>query len=608
MQKRVLIILTIILLLAIKNINAQAIFEAVKAGDLTKVKELVIKNTQLLNSKNEDGFTPLHEALENNKNDISVFLINAGSDVNSKTRNNDTPLHIAANWRVKDICALLISKGAQVNVNNNANYTPLTNVIQNYQTMANASGKLETIKVLVEHGADVNAKGMWNMLPIQIAAEFAPVDVVEYLIDKGANIPVEQGRDAYQLLIASCSKGHTKLFEKLLEKGFDLQQNQYTRSLMHLAASGGSEKIMEILITKGFKVMTGDGYGWSPLHSAAEKGHLKVVEFLINKGADINDRSASGKTPYNLAEYFGHTEVCGYLASKGADTSEQQFPLLKGNYLGQKEPETGAKVFAPDIVTTKYMIHGNIVFSPKGDEAYWSPWCPAKGSSEEKSQIFTMKLENGKWGKPEIASFSKVGFDDDSPFVSPDGSKLFFQSRRPLKSGGSNTIKENIWYVTRAGNDWANPTPVEAVNSLQLHWQVSTDKKGNLYFGSGGEIFCSKYVNGKYTSPEKLSSKINSGYHEGSPYISPDGDYLLFDRSSIQGIQMGLFISFLKADGSWTEAKAIADAAKIDPASQCCNISYDGKYLFYIAGYTNEFGSFWVKSDFIKELKAKELL
>ncbi|MFH0736701.1 MAG: ankyrin repeat domain-containing protein [bacterium] len=609
MKSLILIIFTAVLfsLIAAINTSAQDIFNVIKKGDLLQVKTIIEKDLKLLETLDEAGNTPLNIAIENNKNDIVLYLINSGCDVNAKSNKKETPLHIAARVGNKDIITRLVSKGALVNVNDAANYTPLTNAVR--------FKYLETVKTLVENGANINQKGMWNWLPIQLAAEFDQKEIVEYLIDKGSEIPIEPGQDSYQILNASCSKGLTKLFDKLLEKGYDLQSNRYTQNLLHLASAGGSEKIVNVLLSKGFKVMVGDGYGWSPLHSAAEKGNLEVVKLLLNNGADINDRSASGTTPYNLAEYFGNTEVCNFLISKGADTAGQQFPVLTGNYYGQKEPELKAKVFAPDIVTTKYAIHGNIVFSPKGDEAFWSGWYPSKNSTEEKQQILTAIIENGKWTKPQRASFSQVGFEDDCPFISPDGSKLFFVSKRPINPDEEKSAKENIWYVTKEGDNWGNPKPLDVVNSLILHWQVSVDKTGNLYFEARdpegknfGEIFCSKYINGEYNKPEKLSEKINSSNYEGCPYISPEGDYILFDRGSQQGMQMGLYISFLKKDGSWTEAKSITEAAKIDPGAQCCYVTQDGKYLFYIGGYTNEFGVFWVKTDFINEMKQNEQL
>ena len=550
-------------------VNAQEVFEAARTGNLNKIKELYGKDPLIIGLKTNTG---------------------------------ETLLHIAAVTGKKEIADFLISKGAEVNVKDASNNTPLTNAIR--------SKSFETVKIIVVNGANVNDRGLWNFLPIQVAAEFTSNDIVNYLIDKGADIPVEQGEVSYQLLYAACSKGLTRLFEIMLEKGFALQANQYTWNLLHMAAAGGSEKIVELLLSKGFKVMSGDGYGWSPLHSAAEKGNLKVAELLLKNGADINDRSASGLTPYNLANKFGHSDVCELLKSKGADTSNQKFPVLTGNYLGQKEPDSIAKPFGVDIVTTKYMVHGNITFNPEGDEAFWSPFLPVANSLDERSQILTTRKINGQWSKPELASFSKIGYHDDSPSFSPDGKNLFFLSRRPLKQGDPNSTKENIWFVTRDGEGWSVPRPVTIVNSLNMHWQISVDKRGNLYFAAGdpdgkkfGEIFYSEFINGENQEPERLGSNINSDDYEGSPFISPDGDYLLFERASKFGHQMGLFISFHKKDGSWDVPKPIAEIAGISSRSQGGKVSADGRFLFYVASYTGEFGVYWVKADFISRMK-----
>ncbi len=567
------ILVAMIMVIAISRaLEAQEIFDAVQKNDMAKMKELIEKNPQL---------------------------------IITKANNGQTTLHIAAISGSKETTEWLISKGADLEAIDNANNTPLTNAI--FRRNSDAA------KVLIERGANVNKHGLWNWLPIQVAAEFGPKEIVELLIEKGADIPVEQGPVSYQLLNASCSRGLEKLFEILVERGFDLQLNQYTSVLLHLAAEGGSEKIVGVLLDKGFKVMSGNEFGWSPLHCAAEKGNLKVVALLLEKGADINDRSVSGMTPFNLAEFYGHKNVCDFLLSKGADESEQKFPELRGEYLGQKKSENRPRVFAVDIVSTKYMIHGNIVFSPDGKEAYWSGTYPSKGSLEPKYQILTIKIENGKWSKPELASFCKIGYDDDCPFITPDGNKLFFLSRRSFTPGGENSIKENIWFVTRKGNGWSNPEPLEIVNSIDVHWQVSTDKMGNLYFGGidpegkqFSEIFYSKYENGKYLKPEKLGNTINSENHENSPYISPEGDYLLFSRASRMGAQMGLYISFQKTDGTWTEAQSITETAQISPSSQCCYVTPDGNYLFYLSWYRSEFAVYWVDAKIIEALRPKK--
>ena len=475
MIKFISIFTVVYLFFLVSAAASQEVFEAARNGNFEKVKELVEKASKLIAEKANNGETLLHIAASSGNNEITEWLISKGADIEAK---------------------------------DNANNTPLTNAISNRN--------LETVKTLVEKGVNLNNRGLWNRLPIQIAAIFASKEIVDYLIEKGADIPVEQEHVSNQLLNYSCSRGLEKLFEKLLEKGINIKVNQYTGNLLHLAAEGGSQKIVDVLLEKGFQVMSVNEFGWTPLHCAAEKGNLKVVELLISKGADINYRTKSGKTPYNLADFFGQKSVREFLILKGADKSGQKFPELTGKYLGQKEPGKNPELFALDIISTKYSVHGNIVFSPDGKEAYWSGWFPSKDSPELKVHILTTKLENGKWIKPELASFSKIGYDDDSPFITPDGKKLFFISRRPLIPGRQISNKNNIWYVTREGESWSEPQPLEIVNWLDLQWRGSTDKKGNFYFAGKypdekrfEDIFYSKFEKYYHSEFKSLSQNLS---------------------------------------------------------------------------------------------------
>lgn len=91
----------------------------------------------------------------------------------------------------------------------------------------------------------------------------------------------------------------------------------------------------------------------------------------------------------------------------------------------------------------------------------------------------------------------------------PDGKQLFFVSNRPVTKDGQNG-KENIWVMDRSGSGWGEPRPLPAsVNSMRLHWQVSTDLEGNLYWGGfeerGGfgiqDIYRSKLKTGRIPNP-----------------------------------------------------------------------------------------------------------
>jgi ankyrin repeat protein len=572
-RKFIFILLCVGLLLSAGDSRTQDIFEAIKGGDLAKVKTVVTTDHQALNSLNNYDQTPLIVALQGRKTEIAEYLIVSGADVNAKDRAHATPLSYAI-----------------------------------------AGGFNNIAKMLIDRNADINTPAMWNLRPLAFALEFGNKDIADMLLDKGVTIPVEPGQESYRLFFSACSNGLARLVNHMLENGFTVSDDQYTQGLPHLAAAGGSAAIVEKLIQLGFKMNRKNELGWTPLHSAAEKGHSQVIAILLSQGADINERTLSGKSAYNIADSMGKKEAADLLKQKGADLSNQKFPVLKGKYLGQTEPGDKPQLFALDIVTTQYMLHGNIVFTPDGLEAYWSGTYPAAGSDRLNYQILTMKQVNGMWRAPQLAPFCQIEYQDDCPYITPDGKKIFFLSKRPLKQGEPLADRENVWYAERKGDGWGEPKYLgEEINSLSVHWQVSTDLRGNLYFGGQGsdaktmrDIFVSRYENGKYLKPEKLDFTVSSDDLEHSPFIAPDGSYIIFSRASQQRTQLGIFISFKKKDGKWGEAVCLNNTIGCPAATQCTYVTHDGNNFFYISWGSSNWASCWIKSDFIEKLRPKD--
>jgi len=290
-----------------------------------------------------------------------------------------------------------------------------------------------------------------------------------------------------------------------------------------------------------------------------------------------------------------------FLAVVSIHAQDGEFPKLTGPYLGQKPPGKMPEQFAASIPELQD-LHGMVTFSPEGNEAFWKPfWRPVE-------PILFSKLESGQWTKPRTAPFSAANQGDDSPFLSPDGKKLFFISQRPISGREQDPKKERIWVTERISAGWAEPKPLtEAINSLKgIHWQMSVDNQGHLYFGGEGngrtgDIFCSRFEGGIYAVPQKLGPAINkAGDFNYSPYIFPDGRTLLFARNQNPG---HIFASFRKKDGSWTEAE---DIGRFLSSQSCLNPrgTADGRYLFFYAkgGITC-----WVDAGFIEELRKKEL-
>jgi Tol biopolymer transport system component len=277
---------------------------------------------------------------------------------------------------------------------------------------------------------------------------------------------------------------------------------------------------------------------------------------------------------------------------------KDDFPVLKGPYIGQKPPGLTPEVFAPGIISTEEKYELNSVFSPRGDEFYYEI---STTTQEEKIEgeyfyiIMASKQVNGIWTMPKMVPFSGQYSTMDMCF-STDGNRLYFTSDRPSHSDPS--AKNHLWYVDRLKKGWSEPKilgpPIFSPESTQSQPSVASD--GTIYFRIGDDLFYSKNIDGEYSKPISLGSAINSRYPEGKPFISPDESYLLFIRygmpASIDGGR-GLYISFKKEDGSWTPAKNTNISGSLP------KLTPDGKYFFFSRGGD----IYWVDAQIIYELK-----
>ena len=276
-----------------------------------------------------------------------------------------------------------------------------------------------------------------------------------------------------------------------------------------------------------------------------------------------------------------------------AQQSATDFPVLTGPYLGQKPPGKIAEPFAQDIIAAQHHFHGSVVFSPDGKEAYWSVM--------NNVRIMFSKRGSQIWRKPEL--FMP---DSDVPFISPDGNKLFFMAQKVDQ--GKKT--EVISVMDRTPTGWSKAYALpDIVHSIPIiHWQISVDKKGNLYFGGkqngskSSRTYCSEYVDGTYLAP-KMIEELKE-FESFSPFVAPDGSYLIVTAFREE---LGLYILFRKADGTWTSAKSISTHIGATGEMLCPIVSPDGKYLFLLKGVGERTLPYWVDASFIEELRRAEL-
>jgi hypothetical protein len=168
--------------------------------------------------------------------------------------------------------------------------------------------------------------------------------------------------------------------------------------------------------------------------------------------------------------------------------------------------------------------------------------------------------------------------------------------------------------MRREGNGWSEPEPLpEAVNSLGgIHQQISVDLKGNLYFGCESpqgygsmDLFVSEDKGGQYQVPVNLGPVINSPSGEFSPFIAPDGSYLLFNR--IANDRSELLISFRSGEGKWSIPCALTGElfglSEMDFGEPF--ITRDGRALIFYGSQGRISTPFWIAASIIDSLRRK---
>lgn len=234
-------------LLGCQSVNNQKLQEAALFGDVNQVKVL-LENRADINSTDNRGRTALYIAALNGKSNVVSYLLELGADPNNGAswKGNQRPLHVAAMNDHVSIILDLLRHGAKINGCTSAGETALHYAAWNGRSLAvkllleegaNPNAKdiygysslhfrftpqevngsslrvipsnfREVAELLVSAGADINApaKISKGYTPLMAACAVAPIEVVDYLLSKGANVEAKTDTGATAFSIAQATK------------------------------------------------------------------------------------------------------------------------------------------------------------------------------------------------------------------------------------------------------------------------------------------------------------------------------------------------------------------------------------------------------------------
>ncbi len=251
------------------------------------VPELLLANGASISARDIAGNTPLHAATDRPEvsKDLLELLIAKGADVQARNEAGQTPLHRVSMIRRRDKrldipAEVLLAYGAEVDAKDKSGNTPFHFAVKN--------GHWKLIYLLMDKGAIISKDD--NLLPDEKASLHAvwsnQADVLKLLLDHGADVNAAD-RWGWSLLHYTGGSGNADMTRMLLDKGANPNSVERGRGQtpLHRAAFRSRKTVAEMLLANGANMDTRDWNGKTPLSLAKENGNTEIVELLRKHGA-----------------------------------------------------------------------------------------------------------------------------------------------------------------------------------------------------------------------------------------------------------------------------------------------------------------------------------
>jgi len=270
-------------------------------------------------------------------------LIGEGCDVNGKDVRGDTPLIVAARVGAEEIVAELLSAdadpllfgknretavGAAAASGDLRTLSLLIEAVEEPKQLLNEAlftaatrGDLDIARAMLAAGADPGLPPA-RSAPLEAAARSGVIEMIELLLDHGANPDYSEGPGNFALDSAILF-GRVHVMTALLRRGANPNAGDLERGTPPLAraVTVGNPECVRVLVAFGADVERVGSDGSAILHLAASGRHPSMIGLLASLGADVNARDAEGRTPLLAAVEAGRSDSVRALIAAEADSS-----------------------------------------------------------------------------------------------------------------------------------------------------------------------------------------------------------------------------------------------------------------------------------------------
>jgi ankyrin repeat protein len=175
---------------------------------------------------------------------------------------------------------------------------------------------LSIVRVLMEHGVDVNSRDDEGLSLLHIAEQIGDPEAVSLLMSRGADV----GSGHSSMLFMALNSGNLAETRLLLDRGVDANtRDEKGSTALHISSDNGYLELVRLLLQYGAEVDSRDNHGSTPLHLASAKGDHRVVSLLMEHGADVNALDKTNSTPLHLAFINQDLGIAAFLIKRRAN-------------------------------------------------------------------------------------------------------------------------------------------------------------------------------------------------------------------------------------------------------------------------------------------------
>lgn len=328
-----------ILEILIKNGADYDAFAATALGDTNHASRLLSADKGVAQTRDCNGQTPLHWALQADQPEMVIFWINVGTPLAATNAAGQTALHLAAANGKTDFVKALLSAHAPTDVRDTNGWTPLDAAIQNKQSdcihlllsenrvathperglsmslhEAAAAGNVATLVAILETETNLEARNELGLTPLQVAVTKGHLAAAALLVDKGANVnvcdPAGNGL-LHQILLQEQLTIYDRPPTNWLERvGQDPKKKIYVQNLTVGQYEQGPNPLLQaasLLLACGANATAKNKAGDTPMQLIVDQktgrgvfffdnDREKLLQLLSVHGGNVDERDADGNT------------------------------------------------------------------------------------------------------------------------------------------------------------------------------------------------------------------------------------------------------------------------------------------------------------------------